>query len=229
MSKLPNEIRLLVSRSMNTKTSEAMNEEWKIDEVIRFLKQEIESREMCKFVSNSSAEGKYKKNEFQEYTAASLVTGTGKMTPTRDDMAVGCTYCRKNHSSSRCDIVTDVGARKSILRRKGRCFISIKTGHIARFCQTTYRCVKCKRRHHVSICEQPMRKYENDYRTDQRDDTKLKRVLTNVVSNDKDTTFLQTAKAVVTDIDGQFSKRVRVLFDGCSQKYLSLPNAYVNH
>ena len=218
MSKLPNEIRLLVSRSMNTKTSEAMNKEWKIDEVIRFLKQEIESREMCKFVSNSSAEGKYKKNEFQEYTAASLVTGTGKMTPTRDDMAVGCTYCRKNHSSSRCDIVTDVGARKSILRRKGRCFICIKTGHIARFCQTTYRCVKCKGRHHVSICEQPMRKYENDYRTDQRDDTKLKRVLTNVVSNDKDTTFLQTAKAVVTDIDGQFSKRVRVLFDGCSQK-----------
>ena len=44
MSKLPDEIKLIVSRSMASMSTEESDKEWKIGELIRILKQEIESR-----------------------------------------------------------------------------------------------------------------------------------------------------------------------------------------
>ena len=61
-----------------------------------------------------------------EFTSASLVTDTKK------EFAISCIYCRRDHPSSRCTVVTEVKARKSILRNKGRCFVCLKPSHIAR-------------------------------------------------------------------------------------------------
>ena len=54
MSKLPDDIKPLVSRSMATVTSEDDGTEWKIDELMKYLKQEIVSPEMCNFVASTS-------------------------------------------------------------------------------------------------------------------------------------------------------------------------------
>ena len=122
------------------------------------------------------------------------------------------TYCGKDHATSKCDIVTEISARKS--RKNRRCFLCLKPNHIIKFCRTNYKCVKCNGRHHVSICEpyplKPDKSTEPGVETNQ--------VNKNVFSNTKSSTFLQTARAVATDCENQNSKELRVLFYGCSQK-----------
>ena len=50
MSKLPTEIKLIISRSM------PLNEGWDVDVLLRNLKQEIESREMCSRMSSCNTD-----------------------------------------------------------------------------------------------------------------------------------------------------------------------------
>ena len=64
-----------------------------------------------------------------------------------------CISCKREHAPSRCDVITDIKARKSVLRNTGICFICLKSNHLARECKVAYRCVKCNQRHHVAICE----------------------------------------------------------------------------
>ena len=114
-SKLPDDIKLLVSRSMANTADD--NAEWKIDKLMTSFKQEIESREMCNFASKP--EMKNRRNlPSDNFTASSLFTGT-----TEDSPHISCVYCDKKHASWKCVTVTDVVSRKSILRKKGRCYI----------------------------------------------------------------------------------------------------------
>ena len=206
MSKLPDEIRLVISRSMSILTAATFNDEWKIDELLKFVKQELESRELCNFVANSADETKQKRNiQTDHYTASSLFCGTS------EKGTLTCTYCGKDHSSARCYTVTDVSARKSILRRKRRCFLCLRPNHIIKFCQMNCKCGKCKGKHHISICESyPEKSMDSECDSN--------RITSNVVSHAKSSTFLQMAKGIATGIDVQPSKQIRVLFDGCSQK-----------
>ena len=75
MSKLPNDIRLVISRSMS------LNDKWDVDVLLQILKREVESREMCFMMSNNNFEDKQKhaakrnvKNNVENFTASSLVT-----------------------------------------------------------------------------------------------------------------------------------------------------------
>ena len=74
---------------------------WKIDELIQFVKQEIESREMCYMVSSKSPvnEGnRSKKNHYNNLHS-------GAKNP---KVSSGCVYCNnKMHPSHRCDTVTE--------------------------------------------------------------------------------------------------------------------------
>ena len=45
---------------------------------------------------------------------------TGKTT-------INCSFCQKEHTSANCFVVTDIEARKQILRKQGRCFLCLKT------------------------------------------------------------------------------------------------------
>ena len=208
MAKLPAQIKLVISRAMPS------NEEWDIDELLRVFKEEIESREMCSYMSSTTPKNSTSNNLQrqqnsvslldEQFTAATLVTDTRK--------SISCVYCRRDHVSSRCSIITDIKARKAILRNKGRCFVCMRSGHIARECKSNYRCVKCNSRHHVSICEpRPPRLQEPSREGEQTTSTTLSTSKTG-------TTFLQTAKARITDSRNCRSRDVRVLFDGCSQK-----------
>ena len=77
-------------------------------------------------------------------TAAALVTQTKN---------VNCTYSRQVHSSVNCKIVSDITARKILLRRQGRCLICLRRNYLAKNCTSTSQCLNCSKRHHVSICE----------------------------------------------------------------------------
>ena len=185
-------MKLLISRHMTSITSSSESAHWKIEDLIKFMKQEIESREMCHLVSNNlNDKRKSVDHHPNHFTASALFTGTGEYSHST------CIYCRRNHPSSKCDVVTDVTARKSILRRKGRCTLCLRTGHIIRKCDLKYKCVKCNGRLNVSICE-PRPPTE---RSPENNRQQTRQVSSNVVSNKESTTFLQTAKAIITDVD----------------------------
>ena len=109
-----------------------------------FLKTELEAREKChqSYQRKSSTTKKYA-------TAAALITG---------DIKTNCTFCRGKHSTSYCHVITDVNERKRILRKAGRCFLCLrKVGHLARDCDSSIRCFRCKGAHHIALCEKSIR------------------------------------------------------------------------
>ena len=75
---------------------------------------------------------------------------------------ITCTYCRQNHPSNRCRVVTDVFARKKILQDKSKCYNCLKTGHSVKNCTSQHRCFACKRKHHISICESKINPVKKD-------------------------------------------------------------------
>ncbi len=64
-----------------------------------------------------------------------------------------CVYCSQSHPSSSCSSVPATASRRHILKSNGRCFNCLRRGHVLRACRSSFRCQKCKKKHHTSICE----------------------------------------------------------------------------
>ena len=237
MSKLPNEIKLVISRSM------PINDEWKIDELLEILRREIVSREMCFHLttsSNAAYESSWSDNsngEDEQFTQC-LYAGNSYDNNKRstshnrkiiyegahsynNENKITCTYCRRNHQSSRCDVITDIKGIKSIFRNKAKCFICLKSGHIARHCKSTMKCFRCQQRHHISICEQ-----SNQRGGEQSQMEQPRNNYTGVTASKQNCTLLQSAQAKIVSRNGR-SEQARVLFDSCSQK--SFINESLSH
>ena len=45
---------------------------------------------------------------------------------------IACVYCQGEHFPTKCDKVTDVYARKEILKNPSCCFSCLKTGHVSK-------------------------------------------------------------------------------------------------
>ena len=128
MNKLPSDLRLVISR-------EVKDEEWQLDRILHVFENELEARERAavRDVAQSTSEVKsFKRDQprMKPTTTALLTKATG---PT-------CTYCRMNHASNSCTTVTNVAARKEILKKHGRCFVCLRRGHISRNCPSNIKC-----------------------------------------------------------------------------------------
>ena len=136
VNKLPPELRLIVTREM---TGEA----WDLERLLRIFEQEIDARERA-FVPTSQSNVRRPRVP----TASTLLANS----PGSNGNRVVCVYCEKDHVSSSCNTITDVAARKELLRKSGRCFVCLKRHHLSRDCRSNFNCKKCRGRHHVSIC-----------------------------------------------------------------------------
>ena len=233
MSKLPNEIKLFISRSMS------LTEEWDADVLLINLKQEIESREMCLRMSasnsnNSSNFYENKNDQIEEqFTGSTLYSGS-------KTIGISCSYCRRDHPSSKCNVITDINSRKAILRNKAKCFICLKSGHIARNCNSRMRCFKCRNRRHISICDKenpairhPTPKYNertphyNERTPHYNEQTPhynertpeyqtVNRNFTGITTSVRTNTLPQTARGILCAELGE--EKVCILFDSCSQQ-----------
>ena len=152
-----------------------------------------------------------------------------------------CSYCRQNHPSASCRTVSDVAARRQILRKTGRCFVCLRKNHMSRECRSNMRCSHCEGRHHISICSGSS---ASDTRTPVTGDNQQERPLgqrqgtaTNLAETTTPTTeatpttsalhcvttrvpvLLQTARAMVFKInDVRMRTEVRIMFDNGSQR-----------
>lgn len=121
----------------------------------------------------------------------------------------------------KCEVVTDVAARRGILRRKGKCFVCLKSGHIMRDCPSRLRCFKCGGFHHTALCGNvPKRE-----RKPTPEQPKQEVVAASTVCVDHQTSvLLQTAQSLVGPPNDPRNKvNARVIFDSCSQR------SYVTH
>ena len=145
MGKILSEFRLMISRKFEKGTRD-------INGLLETFRTELEVREHCKVVStkpNQRDQGHgscTNRQKARPISAAPLIT-----TNTRQ---LTCTFCKQGHASSSCNIITDNGARKNVLRHKGRCFICLKCDHVARNCSSNIKCHECSQRHHISVCTQ---------------------------------------------------------------------------
>ena len=143
--KLPGDVQLVITRQM------PVDKEWEIEVFLDTLKKEVESREICSHMRGKGkgngasgpqdgASGSFNSRsndgvtEEDEFTGSTLVNNAQKIT---------CTYCGRNHPSAQCDVITDIQARKTLLRKKAKCFLCLKSGHIAPRCKSKAKCRKC--------------------------------------------------------------------------------------
>ena len=95
LEKLPENIRFEISRKSGV-------ENWKIDDFLKILKEEIVARESCDFMKKTSEHAEGGKRYI---TTQNLYAGS---------RAIHCAFCKQNRYSDRCNVVTDLGKERKL-------------------------------------------------------------------------------------------------------------------
>ena len=143
LRKLPVEIRKNLAR-------EHTNAEWTIDELRSAILKEIRVFETGLYATNLQI------TTPQRSTAAFHITAskgtTGSTNPRTDGKRNAlCIYCKGPHPSHSCEVVTDYQRHLDIVK-KGKLCYNCLAHHKVSQCTSKFRCTKCKRKHHTSLC-----------------------------------------------------------------------------
>ena len=136
--KLPHDLRMIIARMFSDKI-------WDFEEILVCFKEELQAKERCTAIGLNYQDRCTLTDT--EFTTSSFVSQSKGM----------CVYCRESYPPSKCTKVTDVSARRRILRKYARCFICLKSGHLCKNCTRQYKCNKCNNRHHISLCEEEIK------------------------------------------------------------------------
>ena len=225
LAKLSPELRLIVSRKVSDSNLD-------MDALLATFEEELTARERANPQSTKRSQ------ERMHHTASTLFSGS------RDSNAnpPQCSYCQQPHSSAKCSSITDIATRKQILKSSGRCYNCLRRNHVSRDCKSSSRCQRYKKKHHTSICDTNFSQSHHTSSCDSSSSQPLSlahptgsglnpeaapyqsnSTSTNLCSDNLRTVFLQTARAVINNLnDSRLSLEVRLLFDSGSQKsYIS--------
>ena len=203
LSKFPSDIRLRVVR-------ESGDDTWNIDELLKIIRLEVEARE--------AKEGNHvsmQKLPTHNVRSQSNPNSTASLLVTRGNSSIHCAYCNGNHFSASCTKVVTQGERRESLKKSGRCFNCLCSGHRSKNCNSPKNCCYCHHRHHQSLCEHcPTLKREASL---PEKNLEPKSVTTNTSNqtNHKQVVLLQTAQVEAV---GEYDViPVRILLDNGSQ------------
>ena len=116
---------MIVSRCVDSNT-----ETWNITDMLDALRKEIEARERCDTPSGSK-----KQNEAQRRTTTEALhtknrnKNRSKSKKGNFDTKKICAFCGQDHYADKCSVVTNVAARKAIVKEEGRCFKCLRKNH----------------------------------------------------------------------------------------------------
>ena len=197
MPKLPSEVRLTMAR-------QHPGEVWKIEDLLKTIKTEVEAREASNVIKGMTVRSNPNPRSMNP-TASSLYAS---------NQAPKCVYCDGDHYPSAYTAIKEVKDRRAFLLRTGRCFNCLRPQHRARQCESAKKCKHCHKKHHQSICD----------KSTPCEPTAPPSEPTGTTANTSNTAkggklvLLQTAQAVASDDTGKRSVNVRILFDTGSQR-----------
>ena len=135
--KLSPDLRLKLSQNVE-------NEVWILDNMLEMLKLEVEAKGRSLTIVTGSNFNDRTPFHQPDFTTSALSNLAARKQ---------CVYCGlSNHLPHKCLKVTNKQERKTVLKTKNLCYISLEPGHIAKFCSSGYVCKKCVKKHRVSIC-----------------------------------------------------------------------------
>ena len=120
LQRLPDEIKLIISRKMNEVSGD---DNWNLDTRLDILKTEVEAREKCMITSRKQyPQGVPNKKPYRTTSIPATASALFASSKNRNQT---CTFCRGQHPTTQCHVVTDIRERRNILRRQGRCYFCL--------------------------------------------------------------------------------------------------------
>ena len=183
---------------------------WDLDKILFRSNEEVRARESCIIPSNSfnsisndeKQGGKNNLSNFESSTSGSALCFDQKHQNK-------CAFCRGNHWSYKCKVISKPEAKKEYLRKRNRCFLCLNQSQIRRNCAKTKTCYHCNGLHNSAICTKS--KDRTEKLGNPTDET-----TTNAVHN-KTHVLLQKAEILI-DRNPQNNQivKIRALFDSSS-------------
>ena len=217
LKKLPIEVRRNLAR-------EQPNTEWTFDDLTKAILKETRVLEAgCQVIDSHSSS----RSTASFYVG--LKNNSNAQAPKRNPI---CVFCKGPHPSHSCTTVTEYPARIDLVKRENLCFNCLGH-HKVSHCTSKFRCKKCKKRHHTSLCNSEPPKPNGDRGTTHSSTstnvpsvpvTTTAGLLTSTSGNSlphsNTTCLLKTAVAPV--IAGHTRKRANILFDeGAQRSFIS--------
>ena len=141
MGKLPSDIRRNLAR-------EHSNSQWILADLMAALLKEIRVLESGLYDSHNpmsrSAAASFHLNSLEPLKKQQRDTDGKK----RQQQ---CVFCKKTHSAYNCDVVTDIQKRIDIVKASNLCYNCLAHHRVSQ-CPSKFRCRKCKKKHHTSLC-----------------------------------------------------------------------------
>ena len=139
LTKLPLEVKLIITRTTSKKNLD-------LKTLQTILEEELIARERSHDPIHPPTG-----QALAAPTATTLLSGAQESS----QKPLACCYCQQSHSAVDCH-VTDLDARRQILKSCGRCFNCLVRGHVKRRCRSSPQCQTCRRKHCPSInfCDQ---------------------------------------------------------------------------
>ena len=188
-----------------------MNQDiWDLTQMLEIFNQELKARETC---LSSAPVGKNFEFDFK-YAGSALYSSTASRGQNPTKSSVKCIFCKGEHWSDKCNIVTDPIARKEFLKNNKLCFRCLKKDHLSRNYKRSKTCFYCKGCHNSAICAERKGSTDGSQKTDSKNSTESSKNFASGVS----TVLLQTADLIVEGTTCEKQIKVKVLFDQGSQR-----------
>ena len=215
LGKLPMDTRKNLAR-------EHTNTEWTIDELMSAILKEIRVFESGFHTTNSQT----------TLSTAAFHVGSRGATDNTNPRTDGkrnasCIYCKGPHSAHTCEVVTDYQKRLDIVKMGKRCYNCLAHHKVSQ-CISRYRCKRCKKKHHTSLCNgepnKPSDREGNDQKGQVRPTSVVHTTLTpaSCCNPPYDNTVCLLKTAVAPIYAGDTKKQANILFDeGAQRSFIS--------
>ncbi len=208
VGKLPPDMQLILSRKVTG--------EWTLQTLLTAVEEEITARERLDLAQRAQAKPPRRSESKAPSTATTLVS---------KESVQACCYCDQEHRPTDCTTVSEVDARKQILRKAGRCYSCLRRGHLSRHCRSSNKCRLCQGRHHTSICSTNAGKTATDRTTEETNSglnpsaPVFQPTTQTLYAGTAKPVMLQTATALTYNaFDHGRNKKLHIVLDGGSQR-----------
>ena len=109
------------------------------------------------------------------------------------------------------------------MRKKGKCFLCLRDGHVLRNCTQSFTCLKCEGKHHISICDEIKRTRDQSSKNIQKQSPSTAEIETQTNQNGTPSNVVLQTVVVNVYLSDKFEIRAScLLFDsGAQRSYVS--------